>query len=637
VSTPEGSAGAPSVEVLLANLQAIRLERRRLEREVDRLEATLVMQQRAIERIQGSLGWRLQMAFRMTRDRVFAGHSVARAMFDRAFGRGKRQLAQNVTGDPYAAWVAAHTPSQAKLALMQEESAVLPHTRFSLIVPVGDVAHDELRRLVKSVRAQVWGEWELLLVDAARAPQLQDALMAATSEDGRIRVERFAQPGGRAVALARGIATASGDLVVFLDPGDQLAPEALYEIALELETTPEADVFYADEDEADADGRRSDPVFKPEWSPDLLLSMPYLGKMVAFRRSLLDAVGGTVPADGAEEWDLALRATERARRIVHLPKVLYHACDHRDVARVATAEAGRRVVMDALARRGVEGRVEPTERPVQRVRYTIGGAPLVSLIIPTRDKAAVLRACVESIEARTTWPRRELLIVDNGSTKSDAQRYLTELARRHRVLRDRRSFNWSALNNAAAREASGEYLLFMNNDMEVLAPDWIEALLEQAQRSEVGVVGAKLLYPDRTVQHAGVVLGIGVADHCFKRLPDEAPSYCWLAHAVRDVSAVTGACMMVRRETFVRLGGFDERLRVAFNDIDFCLRARAQGFLVVYTPFATLIHHESVSRRALHPPEDEALMWARWRATLLDDPYYSPHLTRERTDYSVRV
>ena len=388
----------------------------------------------------------------------------------------------------------------------------------------------------------------------------------------------------------------------------------------------------------EGEGRRRSPVFKPEWSPDLLLSMPYLGRMVTYRRELLAEVGGTAPAlEGAEDWDLALRMTEHARRIAHVPKVLCHARASAEPADEGMAEAGRRAVADALARRGLDGRVEPTGRPVHRIRYAIRGAPLVSLIMPTRDKVAVLRNCVESIEVRTSWSRRELLVVDNGSTEHHAQRYLAELARRHRVLRDPRPFNWAVLNNAAAREASGEYLLFMNNDMEVLAPDWIEALLEHAQRAEVGVVGAKLLYPDRTLQHAGVVLGIGVADHAFKRLPDEAPSYCRLAHAVRDVSAVTGACMMVRRETFERLGGFDERLRVAFNDIDFCLRARAEGLLVVYTPFATLIHHESLTRRALHPREDEALVRARWRVELLDDPYYSPHLTRERSDYSVRA
>jgi GT2 family glycosyltransferase len=256
--------------------------------------------------------------------------------------------------------------------------------------------------------------------------------------------------------------------------------------------------------------------------------------------------------------------------------------------------------------------------------------------MPTRDKHAVLRACVESIERRTRWRRWELIVVDNGSADPRALAYLEELGRRHRVLRDARPFNWSALNNAAAREARGEHLLFMNNDMEVQAPDWIEALLEHAQRPEVGAVGARLLYPDRRVQHAGVVLGIGsAAGHGFKYLPEDDPGYASLAHAIRDVSAVTGACMMVPRARFDEVGGFEEQMPVAYNDIDFCLKLRRAGHLVVYTPYATLLHHESATRRYEHPAEDEVLLKVRWRDELLHDPYYSPHLTRDREDYSI--
>jgi GT2 family glycosyltransferase len=227
--------------------------------------------------------------------------------------------------------------------------------------------------------------------------------------------------------------------------------------------------------------------------------------------------------------------------------------------------------------------------------------------------------------------------VDNGSADSDALAYLEALGRRHRVLRDDRSFNWSALNNRAALEARGEQFLFMNNDLEVIAPDWMEALLEHAQRPEVGAVGARLIYPNGRVQHAGVVLGIAsTAGHAFHLLPADAPGYASLGHVVRNVSAVTGACMMVPRDVFARAGGFDERLPIAYNDVDFCLRIRKAGNLVVYTPYATLYHHESATRQGLHPFEDEALFRVRWRRELLDDPYYSTHLTRDRGDFSIR-
>jgi GT2 family glycosyltransferase len=297
-----------------------------------------------------------------------------------------------------------------------------------------------------------------------------------------------------------------------------------------------------------------------------------------------------------------------------------------------------RALEEALARRGIEGRVESPRPGLYRARYRVRGEPLVSIIMPTRDKLGVLRACVESIERRTGWKRWELIVVDNGSSDPRALAYLEKLGRRHRVLRDGGAFNWSALNNRAVREARGEHLLFMNNDMEIITPEWMGAMLEHAQRSQVGAVGARLLFPDGRVQHAGVVLGIGAtAGHAFKHLPDHDPGYSWLGHVVRDVSAVTGACMMVRREVFEHVGGFDERLPVAFNDIDFCLKLRKAGYVIVYTPFAKLYHHESATRRDLHPPEDEALLKVRWHDQLLEDPYYSPNLTREREDYSIRV
>jgi GT2 family glycosyltransferase len=305
-------------------------------------------------------------------------------------------------------------------------------------------------------------------------------------------------------------------------------------------------------------------------------------------------------------------------------------------AKPAAFEASRRAVEDALARRGIAGTATMPSPGIVRVRREIADPPVVSIVVPTRDRADLLRTLVDSLEAKTAYPRWELVVLDNASSEPESVAYLAELGRRHRVVRDASPFNWSAINNRGVRAATGRVLLFLNNDIEVRDEGWLEALVEHAVRPEVGAVGARLLYPNGTIQHAGVVLGIGaVAGHAFKHFAGDTTGYFGQAAAIRDVSAVTGACLMVRRDAFEEVGGFDERLRVAFNDIDFCLKLRVRGYLNIYTPYATLVHHESATRKALHPPADEALMLERWRDVLANDPYYSPHLTREHEDYGI--
>jgi glycosyltransferase involved in cell wall biosynthesis len=463
-------------------------------------------------------------------------------------------------------------------------------------------------------------------------------------QDSRVRAERAERSGGIVAATQSALAMARGDFIVFLDHDDELAPEALLVVAAKLGAEPDLDLVYSDEDKIDERGRRVEPFFKPEWSPDLLLSMNYVSHLTVVRRTLLDAVGGLRTGfEGSQDYDLVLRLVERTQRIGHVPRVLYH---WRKVpgstavvpeAKPYALDSASRALEEALARRETPGRVSSSAPGLYHVRYDVRGQPLVSIVMPTRNKADMLRTCVESIESRTRWGCWELTVVDNGSTDPEALAYLEELGRRHRVIRDERPFNWSALNNAAARGVCGDHLLFMNNDMEVISDEWLEALLEHAQRPEVGAVGARLLYPDGTVQHAGVVLGVGgVANHAFRALVAEDPGYFGLAHVARDVSAVTGACLMTRREAFERQGGFDEQLGVAFNDIDYCLRLGRAGLRVVYTPFALLCHHESATRGTLHPQENEEFMWAQWRSVIEDDPYYSPNLTRARLDYAIR-
>jgi GT2 family glycosyltransferase len=299
--------------------------------------------------------------------------------------------------------------------------------------------------------------------------------------------------------------------------------------------------------------------------------------------------------------------------------------------------ACREALQRALRRRGSAGKVVAAGPGLRRTVDDVKGAPLVSLIVPTRDQGGLLRNLLESVDARSSYRRFEVVVVDNGSTEPATLRYLADLELRWRVLRDPRPFNWAALNNAAARKATGEFLVFLNNDVEVVAPGWLEAMLGAAQRPEVGAVGARLLYPDRTIQHAGVIVGLGgIAGHAFKHVPWDATEPLGGPAVPRNWSAVTGACMMVRREVFGALGRFDERLGVAYNDVDFCLRARARGYLVVYTPWATLLHFESATRWRIDPRRNRALFRRCWRDVIrAGDPYYNPNLSLERGDWQV--
>jgi GT2 family glycosyltransferase/uncharacterized coiled-coil protein SlyX len=632
-----GGSGGEGLAARVAELEA---ELARREERVERLEAMVELQRSAIARMQGSVAWQIATRLRYARDRVLATTPLLAKAWS-ASGPLKRLVRRHVPGVApaqeerrgYDAWLARHALGDAELTRLREKAArLLPPPTFSLLLrPRGEPA-PLVRRLVASLRSQAWERWELCAVDdASLGGEACGVLASAAGSDPRIRLAPAAA-GSTGAAL---LELARGEFVAWVDPDAELAPEALLAVAARLAADPDLDVVYGDEDRLDASGKRVDPFFKPEWSPDLLLSMNYVGDLTFARTPLAREVGAPSPDLGASQGhDLALRLTERAKRIGHVARVLYHRRARPEDA--GEGDGGVRAIAAALARRGVDGSVERRRPGLYGVRYALRGEPLVSIVMPTRDKHAVLRACVQSIEQRTRWRRWELVVVDNGSEDPRALAYLEELGRRHRVLRDARPFNWSALNNGAVREARGEHLLFMNNDMEVLAPDWIEALLEHAQRPEVGAVGARLLYPDRRVQHAGVVLGIGsAAGHGFKYLPEDDPGYASLAHAIRDVSAVTGACMMVPRARFEEVGGFEERMPVAYNDIDFCLKLRRAGHLVVYTPYATLLHHESATRRYEHPAEDEVLLKVRWRDELLDDPYYSPHLTRDREDYSI--
>ncbi len=590
---------------------------------------------------------RARLHYRIVRDRILAPGTRRRLAYDRAVAVLKQLVPALVERDAYAVWCEQNRLTARGLGSMREDAERLPYRPLvSVVTPVYDVPAEWLRASVDSVRAQVYTNWELCLVDdGSTAPHVATELARYASLDPRIRVASLPRNGGIVAASSTGLAMSRGEFVAFLDHDDELAPDALFEVVKRLNADPQLDLIYTDEDRIDPNGRRVEPFFKPDWCPDLLLSMNYICHLGVYRRSLADRVGGFRPGyDGSQDWDLVLRFTEATERIAHGPKVLYH-WRKAPTSTAAAGEAkpyafiaGQRALESALERRGRAGRVEMITLGRYRVEYALDRSALVSILIPTRDRADLLRRCLDSIRTRSTYRNVEILVLDNGSSERDAVRLLASLKPPHRVISEPRPFNWSAINNLGARHARGEYLLLLNNDTEVIEPSWIESMLRHAQRPEVGVVGAKLLYPDDRVQHAGVVVGIGgTAGHAFHGLPRDDPGYIGMAAVARNYTAVTGACMMVRRAVFEAAGGLDESYRIAYGDIDFCLRLVRQRLRAVYTPDALLYHRECATRGKLNPPEDGRRFRAQWAEFIARDPLYNPNLSRTAEDFSLRL
>lgn len=521
---------------------------------------------------------------------------------------------------------------------------------ISVLLPVYQTPETWLRKCIESVLAQVYPRWQLCVADdASPDPRVLQVLEAYAATDQRIRVVRRETNGHICAATNSALAVAEGEYVALLDHDDELRPHALLAMAEAIVERPERSVLYSDEDKIDEDGRRFDPYFKPDFDPDLLRGQNYLCHLTLVRTALVRDVGGFREGyEGSQDHDLVLRCTERLSKseIHHVPEVLYHwraipgsTALSRDAKDYASG-AGARAVADQLARIARGAVASELSHGHYRVRWPLPSPlPMVSLIVPTRDRANLLRTCVESILSRTTYGNFELVVVDNGSTEVDALEYLASLQGRERVrvLRYDRPFNYSAINNWAAAQCRGEVLGLVNNDIEVITPDWLEEMVSHALRPEIGAVGAMLYYPDDTIQHAGVVLGIhGVAGHVYAALPRGYPGHGGRARVAQRLSAVTGACLVVRRDLFDEVGGLDERLEVAFNDIDFCLRLREAGYHNLWTPFAELYHHESASRgsedtegKRQRFAREVNFMQTRWRGVLESDPAYNPNLSLE--------
>ncbi len=549
--------------------------------------------------------------------------------------RGKTPKRKVSPATEYQQWFERHRAKPAELTAKFSYSPLI-----SIITPVFNTPNEWLQAAIESVRAQVYEKWELILIDdASTKPMEFDRL---TSGDSRIKLLRRESNGGISAASNDGLKIARGDFIGILDHDDTLEPDALYEAVRLLQTQRDADLIYSDEDKI-TDAGLDAPFLKPDWSPDLFLSYNYLCHFTVFRRALLDQVGGfRSEFDGSQDYDLFLRIVEKTRRIHHVPRVLYHwrrtaSSTADNIRRKPEAlEAGRNAIAEHLQRRGEQGHVAIDWRThCYWVKREIKRARKISIIIATRDRIPLLSRCIETLTTKTSYRDFEVVIVDNDSATEEARAYFEQTP--HRVLRYEGPFNFSAMNNLAVEQTDSPWLLFLNNDVEIIESEWLSAMVEHVQRPEVGAVGARLLYPDETVQHAGVVMGVGgIAEHAFKNFGAEEPGVCRQLQVTRNYSAVTGACLLTRRVVFDELGGFDEaQLPVTFSDVDLCLKMRSAGYLIVYTPFAKLFHHESATRHRSAEPRESDVIRARWADVIARDPYYNPNLSRAAADFSL--
>ena len=544
----------------------------------------------------------------------------------------------------YQKWLEHHRTHAAEAAAIRNEArAFVYQPLISIITPVFNTLACWLEETVASVQQQAYENWELMLIDdGSTSEETLRVLANLEGSDPRIRLSRLEKTSGISVASNHGIEAALGDWIGLLDHDDLLEPDALFQTAKLLQQHPDADLIYSDEDKLTDVGFDA-PFLKPDWSPDFFLSCNYVSHFTTIRRSLVRELGGfRSEYDFAQDYDLYLRVMSRAGRIHHVPRVLYH---WRRAAGSTSAnirykpqslDAARWALSDYLARRGEEGHVAVDWRTHGfRIRREIAEEKKIAIIIPTRDRIDLLARCIASVEEKTTYNNYEIVVVDNDSQSKEAREYFNRS--RHRVLHFSGPFNFSAINNFAVEQTDAPWLLFLNNDVEVIENEWLTAMAEHVQRPEVGAVGARLLFRDETIQHAGIVLGVhGTAKHAFRGFPAEHPGVCRQLQMTRNYSAVTAACFLTRRDVFEKVGGFDEeRLPVIFNDVDLCLKMGQAGYLIVYTPFAKLYHDELASRRRSVEPSETAVLRERWPDLLERDPYYNPSLSRERADFSL--
>ncbi len=553
---------------------------------------------------------------------------------------GNYSTNNNSVIDDYYFWIITNEPSLEELTYQKLNKFVI-EPKISIVTAVYNTKREHLIEIIESVLNQSYLNWELCIVDGGSEKNyIKEILDYYSKKDDRIKVKYLPQNKGIASNFNEALRLASGEYITFLDHDDLLAPFALYEIVKVINSHPDVDFIYSDEDQITEDSiKRINPIFKPDWSPDTLRSYNYITHLMVIKKALLDEVGWFREGyDGAQDYDLALRCTEKAKRIVHIPKILYHWRAHSQStafsweAKLYAHEAGKKALEDHLKRLGIDGFVEDLDIFCYNVRYKLNFKPFVSIIIPTKDKVELLQKCIESILNKSTYENYEIIILNNKSKEDITYRYFKEISSntRIKIVDADYDFNWSKLCNHGISEAKGDVFIFLNNDTVVITPDWIERLSEKALQDWVGAVGCLLLYEDNTIQHAGVIVGLmRWAEHYYKKSflinsysPFVSPLVC------RNVLAVTGACMAVSRKTIEKIGYFDERFTVGGGDVEFCIRAYENGLYNVYDPSVKLYHLESKTRGTyVHEndfKESERVYRKYW---IKGDPFYNTNLS----------
>ena len=611
-----------------------------LNREIALLEEERDALQVALNEIRQTYGWKVVDGYRRWLTRLRDQHPSFSKLYEAITVWGLKRV------------VGAEAPNQTKQFELRIERPQLSRERLKgihasaaaftyrpLMTVVASIdgcaVKGRLTGSIESVLTQLYPNWQLRIrADKEVGEDIQAVLGNYANRDSRIKVELV-----REGASTLNADWMEGEFVTFLELGSELGTDALFEVVRTLNRQPLADLIYWDEG-LETVGSRIEPIFKPNWNPDLLLSTNFVGATFAIRKKFIEKIVGTSQSlDVNNLFGILLRGVESTSQIVHIPKILSYRCKPGEGGAADQDRADAQLLEEALRRRELRGTVTSPRPGHYSVRYEIRGQPLISILIPTRNQCALLRRCLASIEEKTDYHNYEIILLDNSSSDAETLEFFKTIADRVRIVPCPGPFNFSAINNRGVKEARGDFLLFLNNDTEVINNDWLRAMIEQAQRPEVGAVGAKLLFPDGQIQHAGIVLGFGGPTvHAFRLGAGQIPDCLWFVDAIRDCSAVTAACLMIRHPLFNEIQGFDEGLAVDFNDVDLCLRLRELGYLIVYQPRALLYHHEAATRGRADHPSDEERFSRRW-ASLLQrgDPYYGRNLVLFGERYSAPI
>lgn len=568
----------------------------------------------------------------------------------------------------YKKWFKHNYPVKKELLLQKRKIKSFKYApKISLIIPTFNTPLNFLRECLGSVINQSYENWEICLADDCSSDKkVREIIKEYAKQDKRIKYVFRKTRGHISKASNSALKIATGEYIGLLDHDDLLWPNSLFEVVKVLNNNPQLDFIYSDEDKLSVDSKiHFEPFFKPDWNPDYLRSINYIVHFSVIRNSVIKKIGGfRSKYDGAQDWDLFLRAARETEKIYHIPNILYSWRVSKTSASGTEAMNAKpyafrnqaKVLKDDLTVRGYQGKIIPTDiLGVWRVKYKLAKNPLVSIIIPTKDNYKYIKDCLDSVLKLSTYKNYELIIVDTGSEDKRVFDLYKEVKKRHektKILNWKKEFNFSQVCNYGAVSSQGEFLLFLNNDTRVISSDWIESMLEHAERKEIGAVGCKLLYAGDKIQHAGVILGMknrkagirGIAGHIFRGLPDHYFK-SHLIDSVRNYSAVTGACLMISREKFNKVGGFDQKFRIAFNDVDFCLKLIKAGYLNIYTPYSVLYHFESLTigqigdkRRNVKEFKKEVNeMYKRWKEIIDNDPSFNINLAKDAENFSIKI